>query len=126
MQTLIIATLPLSLFGQRDRNDQVNAFKEACIVPFFCNHPTKELSYFRMILVFQLIKKLAGARAALIEEQGCTTLHGQLSPKESCHIVLVWIISIVGTGKLQIATATEKKLMDAQSPPTDDTGTRGY
>jgi hypothetical protein len=78
-----------------------------------------------MVLVFQLIKNLAGARAALIEEQGCTTLHGQLSPKESCHIVLVWIISIVGTGKLQIATATEKKLMDAQSPPTDDTGTRG-
>ena len=123
LHALVVASLSLTLTGQRYGHDGVDTLEEAAALDLSGQHASHHHADFRVILVFQLIDDGGGLGVGLIVEEGRGPLNRNLTPEGLGEDVLVGVAMVAGTWQVEVALAAEHLFGDGEATVAHHTET---
>ena len=124
-QTLVITTLSQSFLGQWYRHDTIDSIEETRVLKFSGHHPTHDLTYLWMVLVFQFVDDVSCLCVSLIVKQSCGLLYGRQHPEEFRHFVIVGMTMKAGSRQMEVTGCTNHFLRRRQPMSADHTESWG-
>lgn len=116
---LVVASFPSSLGSDGNGYDTINVVEKVYSHAFLCQEPSHVIGDVGLVLVFELVKDIAGEGMPLVIEERTSFLDGDKMPEHLCHLVVVRILPGIGSWKMEIAGETDALLLACQSVSAD-------